>query len=56
MPRSPGRTGGDDPTCTRNAVRNVRHKGTDQPSCWACIQRSYRSRDTNAEATGPGAA
>lgn len=48
---------GNDPTCTRNAVRNVRQAGSEQPTCWACIQREYRSRGSDvAEAGGPGAA
>jgi hypothetical protein len=35
---------GDDPLCTRNAVRDVTHQGTPQPTCWACIKRSQRTR------------
>lgn len=47
---------GNDPTCTRNSVRNVAKKeggATTHPTCWACIQRSYRN---TREDTGPGAA
>lgn len=37
---------GDDPTCTRNSVRNL--KGPDRhdhPTCWACIKRAQRAND-----------
>lgn len=47
---------GTDPTCTRNAVRNVQAKDggpTTHPTCWACIQRSYRAA---REQPSPGAA
>jgi hypothetical protein len=41
-------TVGDDPTCTRNAVRNITHRGTPEPTCWACIKRAQRGRTDNA--------
>lgn len=34
---------GEDPLCTRNAVRDVNHHGTPQPTCWACIKRNQRT-------------
>lgn len=34
---------GDDPTCTRNAVRDVMVRNTEHPTCWACIKRAQRA-------------
>lgn len=34
---------GDDPICTRNAVRNVTHRGLVEPTCWACLKRAQRA-------------
>lgn len=38
---------GNDPTCTRNAVRNIYVGAVPQPSCWACIKRAQRSDATS---------
>jgi hypothetical protein len=42
---------GDDPTCTRNAVRNVNHHGSMQPTCWACIKRAERAEARTEQAS-----
>lgn len=34
---------GSDPLCTRNAVRNVTHRGAVEPTCWACLKREQRA-------------
>lgn len=51
---------GTDPTCTRNAVTNVRRNGIDHATCWACKKRDQRTQaeagDAEQAAPAPGAA
>lgn len=47
---------GSDPTCTRNAVRNMYIGGVPHPTCWACIKRAQRQEaqaDTPLEPYAP---
>lgn len=44
---------GSDPTCTRNAVRNVYIGGVPHPTCWACIKRAQRAEAANDQPLEP---